>query len=131
MIRSFGNAATEDIFHGRDSRDARRVPQVIWPVIQRKLDMLNAAIVLGDLRSPPGNRLEALKGERAGTYSIRVNDQFRLTFRFEGGDAFGVVADFGQSAAPEVATEPNSLTRAASPGAWASTIRAAVSSHWR
>ncbi len=55
--------------------------------------MLNAATVLGDLRSPPGNRLEALHGDLAGRYSIRVNDQYRITFRFEGGNAHDVVCE--------------------------------------
>lgn len=55
--------------------------------------MLNDAHVLGDLRIPPGNRLEALKGDRAGQYSIRVNDQYRITFRFEDGNAYHVVCE--------------------------------------
>lgn len=55
--------------------------------------MLNAAHTLADLRRPPGNRLEPLKGDRAGTYSIRVNDQFRITFRFEDGNACGVLCE--------------------------------------
>jgi proteic killer suppression protein len=93
VIQSFGDAATEDVFHGRDSRAARRLPSAIWPVIRRKLDMVNAARALGDLRAPPGNRLEALKGDRAGTYSIRVNDQYRVTFRFEAGSAYDVICE--------------------------------------
>jgi toxin HigB-1 len=93
VIQSFGDAATADIFHGRQSRTARRLPQAIWPVIRRKLDVLNAAYSLGDLRAPPGNRLEALKGERAGSYSIRVNDQYRITFRFADGDAHDVACE--------------------------------------
>lgn len=55
--------------------------------------MLSAAITLGDLSSPPGNRLEALKGNMAGRYSIRVNDQYRITFRFEGGNAYEVICE--------------------------------------
>ena len=93
MIRSFGDSATEDVFHGRDSRAARRLPWAIWPVIRRKLDMVNAAHDLSDLASPPGNRLEALKGERAGTYSIRVNNQYRIVFRFEDGAAYDVTCE--------------------------------------
>ena len=93
MIQSFGDVTTEDLFHGRDSRHARRLPRSLWPVIQRKLDMLHAAHVLGDLRAPPGNRLEALRGEQAGRYSIRVNDQYRVTFRFEDGNAHDVVCE--------------------------------------
>ena len=70
---------------------ARRLPRTLWPVLRRKLDMLHAAHAVGDLRAPPGNRLEALKGDRAGRYSIRVNDQYRITFRLEGGNAYDVV----------------------------------------
>ena len=62
----------------------------LWPVARRKLKMLDVAQELGDLRSPPGNRLEALKGEQRGRHSIRVNDQFRLTFRWEGNHAYEV-----------------------------------------
>ncbi len=93
MIQSFGDAATEDVFNGRESSAARRLPRVIWPVIRRKLDMVNAAHALGDLRAPPGNRLEALKGKRAGWYSIRVNDQYRVTFRFMDGNAYEVLCE--------------------------------------
>lgn len=90
MIRSFGDEATEDVFHGRETRQARRLPKTLWPIIRRKLDMLNAAHTLDDLRRPPGNRLERLKGIRPSRYSIRVNDQYRITFKFEGGDALDV-----------------------------------------
>lgn len=93
MIRSFGAAATEDLFNGVDSRFARRLPRSIWSVIHRKLDLLNAAHALGDLRAAPANRLEALKGALAGKYSIRVNDQYRLTFRFEHGNADDVICE--------------------------------------
>ena len=93
VIRSFGDQASEDAFNGRNTKSARRLPQNIWPVIRRKLDMLNAAHVLDDLRSPPGNRLEALKGDRAGQYSIRVNGQYRIVFRFENGNAYDVVCE--------------------------------------
>jgi toxin HigB-1 len=93
VTRSFGDAATADVFNGVASRFAWRFPQTIWKVIHRKLDMLNAATVLGDLRSPPGDRLETLHGDLAGRYSIRVNDQYRITFRFEGGDAHDVVCE--------------------------------------
>ena len=81
MIVSFADAGTEDVFQGRDTRAARRAcPAKLWPIVQRKLDQLNAAVSLGSLRVPPGNRLEALKGNRAGRFSIRVNDQFRICF---------------------------------------------------
>jgi proteic killer suppression protein len=89
LTASFGDRATEALFHGHASR-ARRVPANIRDVALRKLDMVNAARELNDLRVPPGNRLEALKGDRRGLHSIRVNDQWRITFRWEGGDAHEV-----------------------------------------
>jgi proteic killer suppression protein len=90
VIRSFGDAATEDIFHGMNSKAARTIPRAVWPVVRRRLDLLNAATNVRALRVPPGNRLETLKGDRAGSFSIRVNDQYRVTFRFEGEDAHDV-----------------------------------------
>ena len=87
MIRSFGDAATEQVFYGEDTRVARRFPKELWPLIRRKLDALHAARVLSDLRVPPGNRLEALRGSQAGRYSIRVNEKYRVTFQFESGHA--------------------------------------------
>lgn len=89
MIASFGDRATEALFHGSNSR-ARRIPADIRNTAIRKLDMLNAARELGDLRAPPGNRLEALKGDLKGMRSIRVNDQWRIVFRWHGGDAHDV-----------------------------------------
>ena len=88
MIRSFGNAATEALFHGR--RGAGRFPPDIRRIGPRKLDMINAAQRLMDLRSPPGNRLEALRGNLSGLHSIRINDQWRVIFRWEGSDAWEV-----------------------------------------
>ncbi|MCX6022757.1 MAG: type II toxin-antitoxin system RelE/ParE family toxin [Chloroflexi bacterium] len=93
MIQSFADTATHEVFQGRESRVARQFPQNIWPLIRRKLDMLNAAHILMDLRVPPGNRLEALKGDRSGRSSIRVNDQYRITFRFHDGNAYDVVCE--------------------------------------
>ena len=90
VIRSFGDAASDDIFHGANTKAARAIPKDLWPVVRRKLDMLNAAGTVGSLRTPPGNRLEALKGDRSGSFSIRVNDQYRITFRFKGDDAHDV-----------------------------------------
>jgi proteic killer suppression protein len=89
MIQSFADAATA-VYHGTDDKHARSLPKDRWPVIRRKLDMVNAAQRLDDLKAPPGNRLEALKGKEAGRHSIRVNEQFRVTFRFENGHAFDV-----------------------------------------
>ena len=90
MIRTFGDQATADVYVGVDSKVARRIPKAIWPVLRRKLDVLHRARSLGDLRLPSGNRLEVLKGDRAGRWSMRVNDQYRVTFRFEDGHAHEV-----------------------------------------
>jgi proteic killer suppression protein len=84
-IRTFGDPATADLFHGRKTARVRRLPQDIFSIALRKLDVINAAHKLDDLRSPPGNRLEPLKGNRAGFHSIRVNDQWRIVFRWENG----------------------------------------------
>ena len=91
MIQTFADEGTYDIYVGTDSRVARRaLPKILWPVARRKLHWIDAARSVGALRMPPGNRLEALKGDRAGTYSVRVNDQYRIAFRFEGGNAYEV-----------------------------------------
>jgi proteic killer suppression protein len=88
MILDFADEATEDIFHGRSTKVARRcLPGDLWPAAQRKLDRLNRAREPRELADPPGNRLEALKGDYAGFFSIRINDQYRVVFRFERGDA--------------------------------------------
>jgi len=81
MIRSFKNTATEDVFNGLNSKAARnQLPQNLWRVAIRKLDQLDSVEVLQDLRIPPGNQLEALKGDRKGQYSIRINRQYRICF---------------------------------------------------
>lgn len=77
MIKSFKNSLTEDVFGGVVRKG---VPADLIKVARRKLRFLHAAHLLSDLRAPPGNRLEALKGDRAGQHSIRVNDQFRICF---------------------------------------------------
>ncbi len=87
MIRSFASRETEALFH---RETARRLPPDIQRVALRKLRMLNRAETLQDLRVPPANRLEALKGARTGQYSIRINDQWRVCFRWERGDAYDV-----------------------------------------
>jgi proteic killer suppression protein len=84
-IRSFRDSATEDLFHGRKTSRVRQFPPEIIQVALRKLDVLNGAHRLIDLRSLPANRLESLKGDLAGFHSIRVNDQWRLVFRWEDG----------------------------------------------
>ena len=87
MITSFGDTATEDLYHGRSTRRVRAFSPDVRRIAVRKLDMLNAAHELRDLRSPPGNRLEVLRGELEGFHSIRINDQWRLIFRWQGSDA--------------------------------------------
>ena len=82
MITSFGDRAASDLFHGISSRYARKLPGQIHELALYKLDVLNAAQVLDDLRSPPGNRLEPLRGELKGFYSIRINSQWRIIFRW-------------------------------------------------
>ncbi len=82
MIASFGDSATEDFYHNRPTNRARRFPPTIRSTALRKLDMLNAAHRLDDLRSPPGNRLEALRGDLQGYHSLRVNAQWRIVFRW-------------------------------------------------
>ena len=90
MIVSFGDRATEDLFHNRLSSRVRRFPRNIVAPAQIKMDMLNSAATVLDLGSPPGNRLEALKGDLRGCYSIRVNDQWRLVFRWDDNNAHEV-----------------------------------------
>ena len=90
MIVTFLTEATSDIYHGLESKQARKIPQTIWKVAERKLDLLNAAHTLNDLRIPTSNHLEALKGKQKGKYSIRINDQYRLVFEFRDGNAYEV-----------------------------------------
>ena len=90
MILSFGNRATEDLFHGISSGRVRHLPTQIKESALYKLDVLNAAQSLEDLKSPPGNRLEALKGDFSGFHSIRINNQWRIVFRWQGAHAHNV-----------------------------------------
>jgi proteic killer suppression protein len=90
VILSYGDEATRDVHVGIDSKAARRFGAAVRAAAQRKLDLIGAAAEIRDLAVPPGNRLERLKGDLAGRYSIRVNDQFRIVFRFEGGNATDV-----------------------------------------
>lgn len=87
MIKSFSDRETERLFRGEQSR---RFPADIQRIALRKLLQINAATTLDFLRVPPGNRLEALKGDRAGQHSIRINDQWRICFRWRAGDAHDV-----------------------------------------
>jgi proteic killer suppression protein len=87
MIKTFKDRETQGIWEGRRSR---RLPNTIQSVARRKLRMLNNARTLDDLRVPPANRLEALKGKRKGQHSIRINDQWRICFVWSDGDAVNV-----------------------------------------
>jgi proteic killer suppression protein len=82
MIRSIADKLTRDIFDGISSKASRRLPLELHPKAKRLLDFLNAAGNINDLRVPPGNHLEALKGDWRGFYSVRVNDQWRVVFRW-------------------------------------------------
>ena len=96
MIRSFADGATEDVFNGRDSRQARQTcPVSLWQIARRKLTQLNRVRNLIELGIPPGNRLERLRGNRSGQHSIRINDQYRVCFRWKDGYADDVeVTDY-------------------------------------
>ena len=87
MIRGFADRNTARLF-GREA--VRRLPAALQRTMLRKLVALDAAETLDDLRVPPGNRLEKLTGDRTGQYSIRVNDQWRVCFRWHDGDAYDV-----------------------------------------
>lgn len=88
MLGSFKDEGTEDVFEGRDTKRARKsCPQDLLKVARRKLDQINQAVELEDLRVPPNNHLEKLGGERQGQHSIRINDQFRVCFSWTDGQA--------------------------------------------
>ena len=83
MIVSFRDRGTEDLFNRVNSRAARRTcPEQLWRITRRKLDQLNSVVSLDSLRLPPGNRLEALRGDRIGQHSVRINTQYRIYFRW-------------------------------------------------
>ncbi|MCK4394447.1 type II toxin-antitoxin system RelE/ParE family toxin [Candidatus Bipolaricaulota bacterium] len=96
MIRSFATQATEDIFNGRSTKAARRTcPQNLWSIAGRKLDQLDSVESLRGLRIPPGNCLEQLSGSRRGQFSIRINDRYRVCFRWtETGPADVEIVDY-------------------------------------
>lgn len=95
MIESFGNRLAEDLFADRHTRATRAFSPELRRTARRKLLYLHDAAELKDLREPPGNRLEALKGKRKGSHSIRINDQWRIVFRWRTGNAFDVeVTDY-------------------------------------
>ena len=84
MIQNFLNIGTEDVFNGKNTKNARKIlPSSMRNVATRKLDQLDSVIVLEELRVPPGNRLEAPTGNRKGQFSIRINDQYRICFKWK------------------------------------------------
>jgi len=96
VIQSFANHASEDVYRGKASKQARRLnPSTLLVVAKRKLDQLNQAHVLDDLRAPPANKLEKLRGNRAGQWSIRINEQYRVCFLWpEQGPAEVEIVDY-------------------------------------
>ena len=96
MIQSFKNQATEDLFNGLATKAALKlIPRNLWNIVSRKLDQLDSVASLNELRVPPGNHLEALKRDRKGQHSIRINDQYRVCFKWtEPGPSEVEVADY-------------------------------------
>jgi len=96
MIRSFATQVTEDIFNGRNTKAARRTcPRHLWSIAGRKLDQLDSVELLAELRIPPGNCLEQLSENRRGQFSIRINDRYRVCFRWtETGPADVEIVDY-------------------------------------
>jgi proteic killer suppression protein len=90
VIQSFADETSADLFRERNTRPARRIPRQLWRVVQRKLRLIDAAGRLDDLAIPAGNRLELLQADQAGRHSIRVNEQYRITLRWENGHAYEV-----------------------------------------
>ena len=90
MIKGFGNRLAEDLYDDKSTKTTRHFPQELRRTVRRKLLYLHDAASLNDLRTPPGNRLESLKGNRKGHHSIRINDQWRLVFRWRDGDVYDV-----------------------------------------
>ena len=99
MIRAFGSPGTDDVFNGRNMKEARKTcPKELWKAAARKLDQLDSVERLVELRIPPGNRLEARTGRRQGQHGIRINDQYRICFSWsdEGPDAVEIVDYHGE-----------------------------------
>jgi proteic killer suppression protein len=90
VLRTFADETTRDIWNGVNSKPARRIPRELRPSVRRKLDQIDAVTRLDDLKVPPGNRLHAPGADRRGFQAVRVNDQYRIVFRFDGGNAFDV-----------------------------------------
>jgi proteic killer suppression protein len=84
MIRNFLNKGSENIFNGKNTKKARKLlPLALWAVATRKLDQLDSVSILNDLKVPPGNMLEPLSGNRKGQFSIRINEQYRICFKWD------------------------------------------------
>lgn len=96
MIQAFKNQATQDIFNGEVTKQALKIcPRNIWKIVSRKLDQLDSASQLDELRVPPGNQLETLQRDRKGQYSIRINNQYRICFKWsESGPSDVEIADY-------------------------------------
>lgn len=96
MIQSFADTGSEDIFNGRNTKYARTVcPRKLWLIAARKFDQLDSVEMLDELRIPPGNRLETLLGNRRGQYSIRINQRYRICFRWsESGPSDVEIVDY-------------------------------------
>ena len=90
MIESFGNTLAEDLFEDKNSKATKAFPPELRRAARRKLQYVHEAADLRDLKTPPGNRLEGVKGDFRGLHSIRINDQWRVVFRWSGGSAFDV-----------------------------------------
>lgn len=91
MIRNFLNKGSENIFNGKNTKKARKLlPLKLWTVASRKLDQLDSVSIFNDLKVPPGNMLESLSGNREGQFSIRINDQYRIRFKWDNTEPFDV-----------------------------------------
>jgi proteic killer suppression protein len=95
MLKNLADKTTQDIYDAINSRQARKISRELHDKVRRLLDPINATTTLDMLRIPPSNRLEKLKGDRAGFWSLRINDQWRIVFRWQGQDALDVqVTDY-------------------------------------
>lgn len=96
MIQTFKNRATQDIFNGKATKQALKIcHRNIWKIASRKLDQLDSATLLDEMRVPPGNQLESLQRDRKGQYSIRINDQYRICFKWsENGPSEVEITDY-------------------------------------
>lgn len=95
MIRNFADIGTEDIFNGKNTKSARKLlPSVLLSVARRKLDQLDSVVAIDELKVPPGKKLEPLHGDRTGQFSMRINDQYRICFKWHTGPSDVEVTDY-------------------------------------